>query len=214
MVGCIIHYISADAIHIPMNPCCTAVGGIAEETRLLTYPGDSVLRAIVSLPEVIMACPMDRHILDTAFSLESEAKSELMEFENRALNMSRECSEHLFVLARRQFDPAPHIPMVMLDESDDTVGFFVSPTQKSQYREGDGFRWVTDSMVVTDSIRSTSRVRMVSVPQYLTVIGREQGVRNAMAFLPSLRTDAYLRERYCSDSPRGSLTFIVSYDPM
>ena len=197
-----------------MNPCCTAVGGIAEETHLLAYPGDSVLRALVSLPEVIMACPMDRHILDTAFSLESEAKSEQMEFENRALNMSRECSEHLFVLAKRQFDPAPHIPMVMLDESDDTVGFFVSPTQKSQYREGDGFRWVTDSMVVTDSIRSTSRVRMVSVPQFLTVIGREQGVRNAMAFLPSLRTDAYLRERYCSDSPRGSLTFIVSYDPL
>ena len=214
MDGCIIHYISADAIHIPMNPCCAAAGEVSNETCVRACADDNVLRALSSLPEVISVCSMDRPTLDTAFSLESEARSEHMEFENRALLMSKECSEHVFVLAKHQFDPAPHIPMVMLDESDDTVGFFASPTQRNQYREGDGFRWVTDSMVVTDSIHSPSRIRMVSVPQYLTVIGREQGVRNAMAFLPSLKTDAYLRERYCSDSPRGSLTFIVSYDPL
>ena len=214
MDGCIIHYISADAIHLTMNPCCAAAGEVSNETCVRACADDIVLRALSSLPEVISVCPMDRPTLDAAFSLESEARSEHMEFENRALLMSKECSEHVFVLAKHQFDPAPHIPMVMLDESDDTVGFFASPTERNQYREGDGFRWVTDSMVVTDNIHSPSRIRMVSVPQYLTVIGREQGVRNAMAFLPSIKTDAYLRERYCSDSPRGSLTFIVSYDPL
>ena len=198
----------------PMNPYSADVRDLATEACMPACSDDIVLRTLLSIPDVITACPMDGNAVEEAFSIEAQARSEYMEFENRALLMSRECSEHVFVLAKKKFDPAPHIPMIMLDEYDDTVGFFAAPAQKDEYREDDGFRWVTDYMVVTDKIQSDSRTRMVSMPQFLTVLGTEQGVRNATAFLPSINTDDYLRKRYCDDPPRGSLTFIVSYDPM
>ncbi len=174
---------------------------------------EKVINVLNSIHEVEFAMLMDEESVHEAFEIEGDIGNiNPLEFDNPALRASKERTHPVFVLCNGQFDPAPHQAMVMINEYDELVGFFADVSSKKDFPESEGYNWITDELVVTDKIANCKKTRMMSMPQYLTVIGEKQGVADAISFLPSINTDQYLRQRFCYRTPLSSMTAIVSYN--
>lgn len=146
---------------------------------------------------------MEEGVTDTSFG---------MPLDNRALEACRKKAVWLCLFCDYTFEqPTDHV-MLMEDENGNVIGFDIPPGKQDSFIDREDLVWLSDDFVLKgDAEGDVSKV--VMMPQKLSCIGSEAGVKDAIVFYPNTATDGHLRDKleYKDEAP-GIASAIMAFD--
>ncbi len=166
-----------------------------------------------TLPHVLEVIIPDDYYVEEVFLAESQVKSGsgfLMR--NDALTESRKRSRHLIVLQDQPyFDRVPHHSMTWVTPEGMVIGFDVPPDLRHEVEGRDNLIWISSDFAM-EPIPYPGDLTIVMHPAPIRVIGRDEGVADAISMFPSPPVDSMIRRKYGIVSDRSLATTIVSFN--
>lgn len=172
---------------------------------------NEVLGKISEIDGVYRVFPID---LGTALRIELQESPRRMwgyTYENPAIEELRHKQLSVCIFSENFLEHPTIMHSVMTDCTGEIYGHDVpSGTSSDSIREG--AVWVSDSFVVYPDLMPKSELKWVIKPYEMTCIGEDCGVKDAIAFNPSVETDLFLKRRLGYTEHPGATSTIVSMD--
>ncbi|MCQ2079050.1 MAG: hypothetical protein MJZ38_03210 [archaeon] len=131
--------------------------------------------------------------------------------ENRAREECRNRQFAVCVFSRNFIEEPTEMLSVMTDCTGEIYGHDV-PRGMSRDQVKGGAVWVSDSFVVYPELMPKSDLKWVVMPHQMHCIGEEQGVKNVIAFNPSIETDLFLKRRLGYTKHEDATSTIIAMD--
>ena len=173
---------------------------------------ETVLAELRSLPNMIKCRVPDKRDLERVFREEAEAKtSSGMPLENRALAECMGRRNHIFAGFRDEFDPVPYVSVQMEDADGNIVGQQIPISDRPKYEGREDLVWLSDDFWM-DTAAMGGEIKVVLVPQHLTVIGGGDGISDPVAMYPSPPADSIMRGVLGVGDDPSTATAVIGYN--
>ena len=174
---------------------------------------DTVVPKLKSLPHVVDVIVPDEVDVQDVFDAESKVKSGSgFLIRNEALIESKKRSRHLIVLQDQPyFDRVPHHSMTWVTPEGMVIGFDVPPDLRHEVEGRDNLIWISSDFAM-EPIPYPGDLTIVMHPAPIQVIGRDEGIADAISMFPSPPVDSMIRRKYGITTDRFLATTIVSFN--
>ena len=173
---------------------------------------EKVLAELRALPNMIKCLVPDERDLERVFGEEAESKtSSGMPLDNRALTECMGRSNHIFAVFRDEFDPVPYASVQMEDALGNIVGQQIPLSERPKYEGREDLIWLSDDFWMCTSAMGGD-IKVVLVPQRLTVIGGADGISDPVAMYPSPPADRIMREVLGVEDDPSTATAVIGYN--
>ncbi|MCQ2079051.1 MAG: hypothetical protein MJZ38_03215 [archaeon] len=130
---------------------------------------------------------------------------------NLSLQEAMRRRHHLVIVQREIIDRVPHHNMTMVDSEGTVVGFDVPDDLRHEVEGRDDLVWLSEDFVM-DPSKGVGEVSIVLHPYPITIIGEDEGVRDAVLMFPAAPVDDLIRDTYGVPHTREFNSAIVSFD--
>jgi hypothetical protein len=173
---------------------------------------ETVLSELRALPNMIKCLVPDGKDLERVFGEEAESKtSSGMPLDNRALTECMGRSSHIFAVFRGEFDPIPYVSVQMEDPDGNIVGQQIPISERPRYEGREDLVWLSDDFWMSPTAMG-GEIKVVLVPQHLTVIGGGDGASDPVAMYPSPPADRIVREVLGVGDDPATATAVIGYN--
>ncbi|MDR0524205.1 MAG: hypothetical protein LBG62_07305 [Candidatus Methanoplasma sp.] len=157
---------------------------------------------------------LEGEVLDEILSEEAGVDTSIgMPMDNRALAECLKRDTFLCVFCDYSFEkPEDHV-MVMEDGNGNRVGHDVPEGMMGDFKDDPDAIWLCDDFVMFPSLATSDDLKIVMLPQSVTVIGEEDGAGSPVLLYPATTTDVALRRALgVNPSDPGIATAILAFD--
>ena len=132
---------------------------------------------------------------------------------NRALEEVVKRTTALCVFCENAFDiPHGHV-MVMEDLYGNVVGHDVPPRLMERYRDDPDVFWFCDDFAMYPNRARSRELVMVMLPQDMGLVGKDEGVKDAILLYPATTTDILMKKHFGTVTNNPKLaSAIVAFD--
>ncbi|MCL2143191.1 MAG: hypothetical protein FWH44_02915 [Methanomassiliicoccaceae archaeon] len=159
---------------------------------------EEVLAKLRADKSVKAAFPLNGEIYDIAVGEEMSIKESSMGMPlvNRALEEMLRREFAVCIFCDGDFDPPMDHVIVMEDGAGNRIGHDIPKCMAGSKDDDPNAFWLCDDFVIYPEKAGTDETVMVLLPQDVTTVGNDEGVKNAIVMYPATTTDMILKRHF------------------